>query len=56
MDGIVSEMYVEICPLFEAELRGGSSDVALRKPISLDDAVEGCQKHVVSDIELSALV
>lgn len=56
LDGVVGEMDVEIGALFEAELGGGSSDVALGVPVGLKDAVEGGQKHIVADIELPPLV
>lgn len=46
----------QIIALFECELRGGGSDVALRVPVSLYDAVEASDEHVMSDIELPALV
>lgn len=56
MNCVVGEMNEQIVGLFESELRGGGSDVAFGVPVGLDDAVEASDEHVVSDVELPALV
>lgn len=49
-------MHEQVVALFEGERRGGGPDVALGVPVSLEDAVEASDEHVVSDVEFPALV
>jgi hypothetical protein len=56
LNSIICEMDIQISALFEAELRGRSSYVSFGEPIGFDNAIEGSEEHVMTDIKLSTFV
>lgn len=56
LNGIISEVDVEIAEIFGAEKFWAGSDVALIVPEIFGDSSDGDHKHVGSDVKLSVLV